>query len=65
MKRPEAPSRPVCSICAEELRSGGFRVEFDKNAQLHMDVCSVCGHRLPVHMARIQAGQGRKRKNKS
>ena len=63
MKKPEDPGRPVCSICAEELRDGGFRVQFEKNAQLHMDTCSVCGRRFPVHLARITGAGRRKQKN--
>ena len=63
MKGSKKASRAICSICAEELRSGGFRVTFDKDAQLHVDKCSVCGHRLPVHLGQVEGGKKlRKRK---
>lgn len=62
-KKEAPPARPLCSTCAEELRSCGFRVTFGKNAQLYVDKCSVCGHRLPVHSGQVE-GRGRKRKRK-
>lgn len=60
-RKDRAPSRPVCSACAGELSAGGFRIEFEKNAQLYVDACSVCGKRLPVHDGWIL---GAKRKTK-
>ena len=56
--------QPICSTCADELRAGGFKVTFGKDAWLHMDKCSVCGRRLPVHDGTISGRGRRRRKNK-
>lgn len=60
-KKTAAPSRPICSGCAAELSAGGFRIELEKNAQLYMAACSVCGKRLPVHDGRILGAKKRKK----
>lgn len=55
------PAQPICSVCADVLRHGGFRVKFGKDAYLHMAKCSVCGRVMPVHDGTI-LGRGKRRK---
>lgn len=62
MDKKEAPTRKLCSGCAEELQIGGFRIAYPKGAQLHMDACFFCGKRMPVHDAWITV---RKRRRKT
>lgn len=52
--------QPICSNCADELRAGGFRVIFGRDAWLYMTKCSVCGKRQPVHDGIIR-GRGKRR----
>lgn len=52
--------QPICSVCTDELRAGGFKVTFSKDAYLKMATCSVCGKRLPVHDGTIR-GRGKRR----
>lgn len=64
MKEPDAPKRPICSACAARLEAGGFRVKFPRDAMLHMDKCSICEHRLPVHDGWV-LGAGRRRRKRA
>ena len=64
MAEDKGPTRKICSGCAEELTAGGFRISYPKGAQLHMDKCSICGKRMPVHDGWIAAVHRRRRKQR-
>lgn len=59
-KEPDAPAQPICSSCAQTLEAGGFRVQFKRDAYLHLDKCGVCGKRLPVHDGWVLGGKRRR-----
>lgn len=59
-KEPETPAKPICSGCAWNLEAGGFRIQYKRDAYLHMEKCSVCGKRLPVHDGWVLGGKSRK-----
>lgn len=59
-KEPEAPAKPICSGCAWNLEAGGFRIQYKRDAYLHMEKCSICGKRLPVHDGWV-LGRGKKK----
>ena len=40
-KEPDAPAKPICSGCAWNLEHGGFRIQYKRDAYLHMETCSV------------------------
>lgn len=62
MKEPDAPKRPICSSCAAMLGDRGFRIRFPRDAMLHMDKCSICERRLPVHDGWVLGAGKRRRK---
>ena len=59
-KKASPAARPLCSVCAGDLKRGGFRLTYKKDAYLHVAKCWYCGKVMPVHDFTVRGGKRRK-----